>query len=243
MLPLLFLLTSAFYDRHLLAVTDRNYEKLIGSRPKSTPYLLMFYGDHCPACRSVYPTFVSAAKKLSGIAVLGHVDCSRNHGLASQFQIRSIPSYVMFHSQGITPWTNLFGFERTFISGVSGYIPDAVSPVNSSWKPGSSQKVKNGVILFTGQWSMPLIWKAVAANFSETPLLVGFVNDRSTKKSFKISGETVIGIKNEEIVKYAGEISFHRLQKWIADEFADVLLLERTEKREEKTSESGHSEL
>jgi hypothetical protein len=194
----------------------------MSARPNHTLYFVLFHGDRCPACQSVYPVFISAAKKLKGIAVFAHVDCSRNLRLARNFSIRAIPSFYIFHSKGISSWNSFFKFESSFMGAVASYLPERVSKVNTSWLPGPSQTIRNSVILFTGKWSIPLLWKALAANLTDSRIAFGFVNDRATKRAFNIWEETVVMIRDGELSQMGEVSSFLGLRKAVLEHFENV---------------------
>jgi thiol-disulfide isomerase/thioredoxin len=227
-----------FLGTDVLTLTDRNFGKIIDSRKKTDLYVVMFHGPRCPACERSYPTFTSVSQKLKGIAALGHVDCSRQRRTCSRFAIAMIPAFYVFHARGHTSVNSLFRLESCLINGVMKCLPTDPEPVNGSWAPGG--QVANSAILFTGKWSLPFYWKAIATYFSGTPIRIGFVNDRKTKKLFNCTRDTLKLISGTNVVDhFVSDPSFLELNSAIEQNFRDLLGRQRSARE----PEDHHEEL
>jgi thiol-disulfide isomerase/thioredoxin len=217
---------SFFAHRNVEALTDSNFDALVNHRPKGSIFVVMFHGEQCPACQSTYPSFISAATSLKGIARFGHVDCGRQKRLANNFRIWSIPQFRIFDDTGISSISTFFRSESNFVSSVIDRLPvGPIGIVNESWLGGA--EIPNAAVLVTSRWRTPWQWKAIASNFSGTPVKIGIANNRKNRRLFGTGEEAVNFLKAGRTEKYNGPISFLSLRAAIWEKFRDVL-----EKRE-----------
>ena len=61
------------------------------------PVLVDFYADWCGPCKMMAPVLEQVAQTMSGRVKVIKVDVDRNQAVADQYQIRSIPTLMLFH--------------------------------------------------------------------------------------------------------------------------------------------------
>lgn len=60
------------------------------------PVLVDFYADWCGPCQMMAPIIDEITKELDGKASIYKVDVDREHDLANDFQVMSIPTILIF---------------------------------------------------------------------------------------------------------------------------------------------------
>jgi thioredoxin 1 len=60
------------------------------------PFLVDFWGDACPPCRQVAPVVESLACEYAGKLKVGKLDVGMNAASAMRYQVRSIPTLILF---------------------------------------------------------------------------------------------------------------------------------------------------
>src|ERR1051325_783825 len=79
---------------NILQVTDQNFEQEV--LKANQPVLVDCWAAWCGPCRMIAPTIEQLASESNGRWVVTKLDVDKNPQVASQFQISSIPSLLIF---------------------------------------------------------------------------------------------------------------------------------------------------
>lgn len=75
------------------------------------PVLVDFYATWCGPCKSMSPIVESVGKEVQGRARVLKIDVDKNQALANQFQIRAVPTFVIF-KKGQVVWRQPGGADK-----------------------------------------------------------------------------------------------------------------------------------
>ncbi|MDA3891754.1 MAG: thioredoxin [Salinivirgaceae bacterium] len=70
-----------------------------------TPVLVDFYADWCAPCKMMPPILKQVKDKLGDNIRIIKIDSDKNHVLSQKYQIRSIPTIMLFQ-KGEVKWQN-----------------------------------------------------------------------------------------------------------------------------------------
>jgi thioredoxin 1 len=79
---------------------SKTFQELIEG---NTPVLVDFFAEWCGPCKMMQPILEDTAKQLGGKVKILKVDVDRNPLAASRFQVRGVPTLVLF-SKGEVVW-------------------------------------------------------------------------------------------------------------------------------------------
>ncbi len=75
-------------------ITDTNFENEV--EKSDVPVLIDFWAAWCGPCRALAPTVEQIAEEYLGKVKVGKLDVDANSGLSARFQIRGIPTLLLF---------------------------------------------------------------------------------------------------------------------------------------------------
>ena len=75
-------------------VTDANFQTEVAKA--STPVLVDFWATWCGPCRIIAPHLEAIASAYAGKLRVGKCDIDNNPGVPTQFEIRSVPTLLLF---------------------------------------------------------------------------------------------------------------------------------------------------
>lgn len=81
-----------------MATVDLNLETLQSTIDENDIVLIDFWAEWCGPCRAFAPTYEKVSEEYPNI-LFAKVDTEAHQQLAAQFQIRSIPTLVVFRDQ------------------------------------------------------------------------------------------------------------------------------------------------
>jgi len=79
---------------NVIEVTDDNFETDV--LQSSLPVLVDFWAAWCAPCRAIAPHVEALAEQYAGQVRVGKCDIDANPNVPSQFEVRSIPTLLMF---------------------------------------------------------------------------------------------------------------------------------------------------
>jgi thioredoxin 1 len=77
-----------------LTFTDADFDKEVLN--SDVPVLVDFWAEWCGPCRQMTPTIDAIATEYKGKVKVGKVNVDHNNGTAGRFQIRGIPTLLVF---------------------------------------------------------------------------------------------------------------------------------------------------
>lgn len=83
---------SVANHNNILELTDKNFQFQI----KDKLVLVDFWASWCAPCRMMAPVLNDVAGELNEDSLVGKVDVEANQALAQKFQVRSIPTLILF---------------------------------------------------------------------------------------------------------------------------------------------------
>ncbi len=82
--------------KHTLIITDQSFDEVL---QKNTLLLVDFWAQWCGPCVMLAPVIDALATSYVGRVAIGKVDVDTNAQLSTRYQIKSIPTLLLFHQQ------------------------------------------------------------------------------------------------------------------------------------------------
>lgn len=84
---------------HILYYTMSKFSELI--KDSEQPVLVDFFATWCGPCQAMAPALTSFARKTEGKVKVLKVDIDKNPDAARHYQVRSVPTIVLFHKGNV----------------------------------------------------------------------------------------------------------------------------------------------
>lgn len=81
-------------SQEIVTVTDSNFDDQVVKAP--VPVLVDFWAEWCAPCRAITPHVEALAREYAGKIKVGKLDIDANPQVATQMEIRNIPTLLMF---------------------------------------------------------------------------------------------------------------------------------------------------
>lgn len=75
---------------------NSNFNTIINSK---TPVLIDFYADWCGPCKMLAPILKEVKDELKNDIKIIKIDVDKNQKLAAQYQVRGVPTMILFKNQ------------------------------------------------------------------------------------------------------------------------------------------------
>ena len=83
-------------EKRVEELNELNFEAMVARRAGTV--LVDFTATWCPPCKALAPVVARVADETWGQVAVGSVDVDANPGLAAKFQIRGLPTLVVFRN-------------------------------------------------------------------------------------------------------------------------------------------------
>lgn len=87
------------------------------------PTLVDFFATWCGPCKAMTPIMDQLKKEIGETARILKIDVDKNQSLAAKFQVRGVPTFVIFKS-GKVVWRHSGGMSKqTFMTELKKHMP------------------------------------------------------------------------------------------------------------------------
>lgn len=81
---------------HIIDVTEESFMQEVLDASQQQPVLVDFWATWCEPCKSLIPVLEKLTQTYAGAFILAKIDIDQQQSLATQFQVRSVPTVKLF---------------------------------------------------------------------------------------------------------------------------------------------------
>lgn len=107
----------------IIDITAENFQEMVVQNSFHIPVLVDFWAPWCEPCKQVMPMLEKLAGDLAGRFILAKINTEEQQELAEQFQIRSIPSFKIFHQGSVVEDLQGAQPSSAFVQALEKYMP------------------------------------------------------------------------------------------------------------------------
>lgn len=103
-----------------LTLTEDTFDQEV--LQSKVPVLVDFWATWCGPCQMIAPTIDELATEFAGKVKVGKVDVDQNAGLASQFNVQSIPTVLLFKDGRVVQQMIGAKHKRDYVAAINGLL-------------------------------------------------------------------------------------------------------------------------
>jgi len=81
-----------------LELTAKTLEETLRSNELNMPILIEFWGSWCPPCQKMKDVISTLEKKYNGQIKIAKINIDKNPGIATKYDIKGVPTYIVFQN-------------------------------------------------------------------------------------------------------------------------------------------------
>jgi thioredoxin 1 len=103
------------------AFTEQNFEQEV-LKETTVPVLVDFWAEWCGPCKMIGPIIDELSNELSGRVKIGKVDVDANPQIASQYQVFSIPTLLIFKNGAVVERMVGYQSKKTLVEKLNAHV-------------------------------------------------------------------------------------------------------------------------
>ena len=195
-------------------LTESYFNKFVENRKnKKEIWVVMLHTEGNKMSEELYPKFIKASNLADGIFKFGVVNTKRTPLIARKFNVKSVPSFFVFHEEGKTEYLGDCEPED-LIDFCSEYLFDYSKPFDETWYLNQSS-IRTSAALFTRAQHTPNLWLGISNLYhSNRRIRIGLTRNETLFKAFNVTDPPKIVFFNKTMnYTYKGKTSFRAISR------------------------------